>query len=537
MQTYSEGESIVDPSEYVGTLRRYWWLMVLVPLLAALAVYALLETIGPSYSATATLLVTPASSSGDFSNDANTANLLTRTYSELVKSPLVLRRAITALKLAETPVQLAAAVNAVPQPFTQIIYISVKNRNPQLAADIANSVGDQLVVVLNGIQKTELAQSNQALQDSVEKARIDRDNASAKLAALRSAPGLRTLDEDAQITNLVALNNQYQNAYSSLLELQQRVILAQTAAQNRLMVVARAEPPVRPVDNRLPLYLVIALLGGLGLATTVSLLLDRLNARLRSASNLRRLTDLPVLVTVPPPRGRRRDARIAAPRTPMHEAMHSLRAHMELITNSQQGTTVAITGPHETESASLVAANLAVAFAETGKRVVLIDANLRHPRQHLWFNAPADHAGLSNLLAMETADAHGDGVRNPDALRSSHVMQLSPPALLSKTLVRGPLPTLRLLLAGTSPSDPTELLTSGRVAQLLARIREEAEVVIIDVPPLLGIADALFLAGEADHAAVVVEAGRTRPRTLAAALAEIRATGVNVLGFVLIGAD
>jgi len=534
MQTYSEGESIISPSEYIGALKRYWWLVVLTPLLAALTVYALLRYIGPTYSATGTLLVTPASSSsGDFSNDANAANLLTRTYGELVKSPLVLRRAITDLRLAETPAQLATEVNVVPQPSTQIVYVSVKNRNPRLAADIANTLSDQLVVLLGSIQKTESTQSNQALQDSVDKARIDRDNISTQLATLRSAPGMRTPDENIQIANLAALSNQYQNTYSSLLELQQRLILTQAAAQNRVMVVVRAEPPTRPVDNRLPLYLVIALLGGLGLATTVGMLLDRLNARLRSGPDLRRLTDLPVLATVPPLRGKRRGMQIAAPQTPMYEAMHLLRARVELATNGRNGAVVMITSPQETESTSLVAANLAAAFAEAGTQVVLIDANLRHPRQHLWFNTPASHTGLSDLLAMLAANTQEICVGKPDAFRSPRVVHVSPPIPLSETLVCSPFPALRLLLAGTSQSGPPELLTHERVAQLLALIRQEAEVIIIDAPPLVGIADALFLAGEADHSTIVVEAKRTRLRVLEAALAEIRATGVDLLGFVL----
>lgn len=534
MQTYTEGESVISPFEYIGALKRYWWLAILVPLLAAFAVYALLRFIGPTYSATATLLVNPASSaSGDFSNDANAANLLTRTYSELVKSPLVLRQAITSLRLAETPAQLATAVNVVPQPSTQVVYVSVKNHNPQLAADIANTLGDQLVVLLGSIQKTELTQSNQALQDSVDKARIDRDNVSAQLAALRGAPGTRTPDENIQIANLAALSNQYQNTYSSLLELQQRLVLTQAAAQNRVTVVVRAEPPTRPVDNRLPLYLAVALLGGLGLATTVGVLLDRLNARLPSAPDLRRLADLPVLITAPRLRGKRRGAHIAALRTPLYEAMHLLRARVELATNGRNGAVVVITSPEETESTSLVAANLAAAFGEAGTQVILIDANLRHPHQHLWFDAPADHAGLSDLLTMLATDTHEIPLGEPGASRPPRVVQVSRPIPLLETLVCGPFPALRLLLAGTSRSGPPELLTHERVAQLFALVRQEAEVIIIDAPALLGLSDALFLTGEADHSAIVVEGKRTHPRALEAALTEIRVTGVDVLGFVL----
>jgi len=537
MQTYSEGEYIISPSEYVGALRRYWWLLILVPLLAALAVYEGIHFIGPTYSATATLLVTPASSSGDFSNDANAANLLTRTYGELVKSPLVLRRTITDLRLAETPTQLAREVNAVPQPSTQIVYMSVKNRNPRLAADIVNTLGDQLVVLLSSIQRTEATQSNQALQDSVDKARMDRDNVSTQLAVLRGASGMRTPDENIQIANLAALGDQYQSTYSSLLELQQRLILTQAAAQNRVTVVARAEPPLQPIDNRLPLYLAVALLGGLALATTASVLLNRLTARLRSSPDFRRLTNLPVLVTLPRLSGKRGGTRIAAPRTPTHEAMHLLRARVELATNGRRGATVIVTSPQESEDTSLVAANLAAAFAEAGTQIVLIDANLRHPRQHLWFNTPNNHAGLSDLLAMLAADTHEIRVGQPDASHPPRVVHMSAPIPLSEALVCGPFPTLRLLLAGTSASGPTELLTSGRVAQLLALIRQEAEVIIIDAPPLLGISDALFLAAEADHGTIVVEAGHTRPRVLEAALAEIQATGVDVLGLVLTGVN
>ncbi len=535
MQMYSEGERSINPSEYVGLLKRHWWLLLLLPLLAALAVYGYILLKGPTYSATATLLVTPASAaSGDFSNDANAANLLTRTYGELAKSPVILRRTLTDLRLTRTPTQLAASVTVLPQPATQIISISTKDRDPQLAADIANTIGDQLVVLLTGIQQTESSQSSQALQSSVDKARMDRDNVSAQLAALRGAPGMRTPDETIQIANLASLSDQYQSTYSSLLELQQRLILTQAAAQNRVAVVVRAEPSLRPVDNRLPLYLALALLGGLGLAATGSVILDRSNARVRSSADLRPLTDLPVLATIPRARSKRGSKQIAPPRSPMYEAIHLLRARIEFATNDRKGATIVLTSPQVMEGTSVVAANLAAAFAEAGTQVILIDAHLRGPRQHALFNKQESEPGLSDLLTTLATDDRAIPVGRPDASGSSRVVHISAPLSLSDMLVCSPYPTLRLMLAGTSMHGPMELLTSARVAQALALVREEAEVIIIDAPPLLGVSDALFLAAEADHGVIVIEVGRTRPRVLESALTEIQATGVDVLGFVLL---
>jgi capsular exopolysaccharide synthesis family protein len=175
--------------------------------------------------------------------------------------------------------------------------------------------------------------------------------------------------------------------------------------------------------------------------------------------------------------------------------------------------TIVLASAERNRPSPALAANLAIALAQSGERVVLMDGNLRHPKLHALFGAPANAPGLANLLE-----------------RSS--------ACVDDLLVEGPHPGLRLLLAGTSTKTAGELLAGDQLIRVVAELRRSADAIIMDVPPLVGsTVDALLFTAAADHALLVVDAGRTRPVDLETALAKLGTTGVDVCGVVLAGAE
>lgn len=163
------------------------------------------------------------------------------------------------------------------------------------------------------------------------------------------------------------------------------------------------------------------------------------------------------------------------------------------------------------EGASDVAIRLARATAEAGARVVLADADLRRPGLHLRFGA-GNERGLADVLASEPLPAE-------------------------LPLVATGVPGLRLLPAGPVPENPAMLLGAGRLRTLLDRLLDTADVVLVDVPPLVAVADGAQIAAHVDGVLLVASAGRTRRDQLARARGLLDNVGATVVGVALIGGD
>ncbi len=166
------------------------------------------------------------------------------------------------------------------------------------------------------------------------------------------------------------------------------------------------------------------------------------------------------------------------------EAYRVLRTNLQFAAVDRRMRTLTVTSPAPSEGKSITAANLAAALALADKRVVLLDADLRRPRQHRIF-------GLRNNIGLTTA------------LVDEH------PALdeiLQQTTVQG----LRVLTSGPLPPNPAELLGSTRMRELLAQLLAQADIVVIDTPPVTAVSDAAIISSQADGVLLVLDAGHTR---------------------------
>ncbi len=202
-------------------------------------------------------------------------------------------------------------------------------------------------------------------------------------------------------------------------------------------------------------------------------------------------------------------AGLADPGSPVAEAYRALRTSVQFAAIDRPLRSLMVTSPGPEDDKPAVAANLAVAFAQGGSRVILVDCDLRHPRQHALFGlANADGLGAA-LLADEQAGLP-----------------------LVDTGIAG----LRLLPAGTVPPHAADLLGSPRMQRLLERLLSEADIVICDAPPILAVAEAAVLARRVDGVLCVVRAGRTKRDQAAKARALLAKLQVNVLGAVLTNA-
>jgi capsular exopolysaccharide synthesis family protein len=198
---------------------------------------------------------------------------------------------------------------------------------------------------------------------------------------------------------------------------------------------------------------------------------------------------------------------VREPRSPVAEAYRVLRTNLQFALLGKAGTVV-VSSPNPGEGKTATAANLAVALAQGGKQVVLVDADLRKPAIHRVFELP-NGQGLTSLLVDE-------------ALTPDDVLQ-----------VVDDVPGLRALTSGPLPPNPAEMLDSARMDDLLATLGQMVDYVVLDTPPLLVVVDAAILARDSDGTLLVFDSGATRVDTARRAIEVLARVGVRPLGSVI----
>lgn len=198
------------------------------------------------------------------------------------------------------------------------------------------------------------------------------------------------------------------------------------------------------------------------------------------------------------------------PQSPVSEAYRTLRTNLEFTALAGELRALVVTNPAANEGKSTALANLAVTMAQGGRSIIIVDADMRRPAQHTIFGV-ADAPGLSNALLDET-------------------LILNPP--LVETGVAG----LRLLPAGPRPPNPAELLGSPRMAQLIESLKQKAEIVLFDAPPVVLVTDAAILGARTDGVLLVLQAGKTKREHAARARALLEQVGARIVGTALTNA-
>ncbi len=202
---------------------------------------------------------------------------------------------------------------------------------------------------------------------------------------------------------------------------------------------------------------------------------------------------------------------ITDPRSAVSEAYRTLRTNLQFAAVGGALQTLVVTTPSPNEGKSTTVANLAVAFAQGGKKVIVVDADLRRPALHELFGVDGT-SGLSNMLVDE-------------ALRAA-------PPLVAVPGVEG----LRLLPAGAIPPNPAELLGSDELAQVIDRLKSMADMVLFDAPPVLPVTDAAILAKRTDGILLVLQAGKTKREHASRAKDMLEQVGARIVGTALTNA-
>ncbi|MBW7476715.1 CpsD/CapB family tyrosine-protein kinase [Paenibacillus oenotherae] len=195
-----------------------------------------------------------------------------------------------------------------------------------------------------------------------------------------------------------------------------------------------------------------------------------------------------------------------SPTSPASEAYKILRTNIEISNIEQDLQTIMVTSTKKSEGKSSVAANLAVAYAQSNKKVLLIDADMRNPAQHHIFNL-SNRIGLSSLLnqKFEWSDA----------------------------AIASPVENLTIITAGSAPHNPSEMLASKFMIHMLEELKERFEVIIIDTPPFLSVADAQIVASKCDGVILVIDSGEVNKDVAQKAKENLEFVKAKLIGVVL----
>lgn len=500
---------------YLQVVQRRRWVVVLFCLLglALGAASHVLRT--PVYEATTTLLLQPNDPAervtpepgGFFDPDRFAADQVI-----VVTSEAVLRRA--AARVGQSPRRLAENVEARIGDSSGVISVSAQAGD----AEKARTTADALAVAYIEDRRDRQVE---ALQRAAGEINVQLDALRDQIATLReddAAPG-----RDAALD---AANQQF----TSLFVRQQDLLIDATLKTGGAEIVAPATAPDAPVGVSLPAALVLGGLLGLMVGLGAAFLRDQLDDRVRSRAEVERLTGHPVLADLPLDRRSAKQPGRLAMQHDSHgalaEATRTLRTSISFLGVEKPVRRLMVTSAVPGEGKTLVAANLAVAFAQAGTRTVLVSADLRRPRVEALLGVGPVGEGLSTVLGRTTGGAAG---RLPNGLDDAATLRVDLRNALHPTAVSG----LALLPAGISPPNPAELLASHRMDQVLDALEETFDLVVLDTTPTVPVTDAAALASKAGRVLLVTASGTSRRRAVERMVEILRLTDADILGAVL----
>jgi capsular exopolysaccharide synthesis family protein len=274
-----------------------------------------------------------------------------------------------------------------------------------------------------------------------------------------------------------------------------------------ITVTRDAVAPTVPVSPRIPLNLALGLIVGLGLGIAAAVLRDQLNTAVSGVSDIEKLTGAIPLGVVPYDAAASKQPLVTADQFGGRaEAFRTLRTNLQFADVDDPPRIIAITSALPAEGKTTTACNVALTLAQSGARVILVEGDLRKP-------AVGRYLGLSNAVGLTNVLAGHYELRD--------------------VIVGYDRDTLAVLPSGPTPPNPSELLGSQQMRQLLTTLVDHYDLVIIDAPPLLPVTDAAVLSAEADGAIIVVRHGKSRREEVERALQALNSVNAKVLGSVL----
>ena len=283
-------------------------------------------------------------------------------------------------------------------------------------------------------------------------------------------------------------------------------VIPSTALIN-VQIVEPAAVPLEPVKPKPLLNSVLALVVGVMASTGFVFLLEALDVTVKETEEIEQIMELPALARIP---SAENPLLLSNESSIIPEVYRSLRTNLQYLNFDQSIKALVVSSPSMEEGKTTVSSNLAIVHAQAGYSVLLIDCDLRRPRLSEVFNRSSGN-GLSNVL----------------------VGAAEPRQVVQRTDIEG----LYIIASGPIPPNPADLLSSGRIDKLLATIGKNFDLIIMDCPPVLGIADTSILAAKTNAVLLVSSYGRTKKNEMVSAKDALGKVGARMIGFVINGTE
>ncbi len=535
-------EADFNLAHYVEVVARRRWIVLLVAGLVFSSAAAYVTYWPPIFRAT-TVLNIEREGGNSVQGGGGVFEMQDEEYFEtqfkLITSETALRRVHADLELANSadfpsPGALKGAISVVQVPRTRLCRVNVDSTDPALAMKISSTLAQYFVEqnlnnklfmskdVLDALQSRtkglDAEKVNQSLPSVVNNKLIQDIKAQifaaeAQLADLRmkytdSHPVILSLKSRMASMEKV-LNTEVNNIVASL-----KTELSGQLRANNVRIIDLPQLPTSPIRPRKTLALVFGAVGGIALGILAALLLEMLDQTVRTQDDVERRLGLPFLGLIPYARQKKTVAVYAPLLSPevslLSESFRNLRTMIGFAEAVDGENVILVTSSVQEEGKSFVATNLAVILSQLGGKVLIVDGDLRRPRQHGNLRASSEK-GISDYLSGSVTD---------------------PADLVQKTES----PNLDIITCGARPPNPAELLNTENLAKFVAWARGRYTRVVVDCPPVFPISDILLWGRHVKPTVFVTRFGRTRVPLIQTACSRLRGSGIRIMGGVVNGA-
>jgi non-specific protein-tyrosine kinase len=505
-----------DFRKYIAIGLKWWWLIMLAPIVTAAGGYGIGYAILPEpeivYEARVTLMIGPSVLQTNIADiDFSTSQQWARTYADMAQYQPVLQAVIDDLQLNMSWRDLSGKIKVKPVAGTQLLELTANASSPEDAEGIVTGLANQLIRLSpTGQQNQEKEKEQGFVRQRLEKLQTNIEAGQARLEDLQvelngplSVEQAKAIQDE--ISKLETLMVNWEANYGQLL-----AYLKNETSVGNLSIIEAAKAKPLPIENQLYLYPLIGGAVGLGLALGLIYLVESLDDSIKSKDELSQLFGLFTLGAISEMKGRGYQNKLTTIHdtfSPVSEAYRKIRSNIQFMSIDQPVKSILVTSSNPGEGKSIMAANLAVVMAQAGLKTIIVDADLRRPVLHEIFQIP-NRGGVTELL-------------------------YSPKFEIRSQLRKTSIENLLVLTCGAPPPNPSELLGSQRMGALIANLNEMADVVIYDSPPVLPVTDSVVLSHRVDGVVLAVHAGKTSRNLINQAVSNLHRADANLLGAVL----
>lgn len=502
-----------DIHDLIDIVRRWAWLIALAAAVAAAGSWVATRFMPTTYASESALYIGRLIDDPDPSGlEMYTSQQLAIRYAEMATRQVILEGVAERLGLGEgfDWRRLRGTVQVSPVPGHQIIEIRALDTDPDRARALAAAVAEQLIARSPTEMQRGKAADDAFIQGRLATLRANIEDATGRIEQIEDE-----LETETSARGIAELQSRRDGLGEKIDAWEERYAQLRLAYEgsdvDQLTLIEPASAGV-PVGPKVGMNVLLAAAIGFGLALTAVLGLEYLDDTIKTPEDAERRLALTGMASVDVLSGldHRADGLVTLtrPRSPVAEAYRILRTNLQFALLDKARPAVVVTSANPGEGKSTTAANLAVAMAQAGKRTILVDADLRRPAVHRFFGL-TNNFGLTSLML-------------DDELEVAAAMHP----------VEG-IDNLWLVTSGPLPPNPAEMMHSARARAVMDALKAAGDVVIVDTPPVLVVADGAITSTMADATLLVVDSGTTRADHARRALAALAKVGVKPVGAVV----